>query len=233
MVDYGQNPNRLNRTYERRAKAAAWAASLGLFGGAASIEAAPAQPAGAEAEITQQAERSPQAFINSFDKKFAQIVGQMHTSPYFSKLRHKELSQIYHTDIYIYYVGAPSRKYPGNYDWLAVAMRKGEDVPMSASINLGANSKKYANINGIYKEGFVFGQANKSGRIMPHSMALETDNGGQDGKMISNYYGVSSGGYPADLIPERGIKYSDNPAKVSSAFNGFLALAKDMVARRY
>jgi hypothetical protein len=221
MNSHNQNPSQLSRKHELLARAAPWFAGLSLLG-AAAVEAASAQPASAGTEIATTHEvLSPQAFMNSFDKKLAREEQLMHSSPYFSSINIHQLDKSAPSDITIEYVGAPSKKYPGHYDWLAVSMRKGENVPLTASVNMGSNSKTYAGIKGIYKSGYFWGQVSSSGKFMPKSMALESDNG--TGVPYSRHnFGVSSEGYPASLIPADAIRYSSDPTQVAAGFNAFL-----------
>ncbi len=181
-------------------------------------------------ETAQRAEQTPQAFIDSFDKKLAKKVQLMHSSPYFSSIKHKQLSKAFHTEIIISYVGAPSKQYPGRYDWLAVAMRKGENVPLVVEVLVGSPSKSYTErINPKFS--YLFGQVNESGKHLPKSMSILTDSG-IGGPPVNTYFNVSSEGYPAPLLPEVGVKYSNDPTKVSAVYNAFLNQIQSIVTRK-
>ena len=220
MNNHNQDSNQLSRKHERLARAAPWFAGLSLLG-AATVEAASAQPASAGTEITTTYEAvAPQAFMNSFDKKLVREEQMMHSSPYFSSIKPHQINKAFSPDLTIEYVGAPSKQYPGRYDWLAVTMVKGISVPINASINMGTRSKTYTGINGIYETGYVFGQS-VSGSGKPNAMMLEADHTPVTASTMHNF-AISSGGYSADLIPSTSVRYSDDPAAVSAKFNSFL-----------
>lgn len=248
---HNQDPTQKTRkSIERRTKGAAIVGAIGLPAWVLGMNAraARAQPdavgrnstpalinkdygQAATYEAIQQAELGPQAFIDSFDKKLAKQVGLMSSSPHFTTIKYEPLSKAWHTVVTIDYVGAPSEQYPGLYDWLAVLKRKGESVPLSVSINLGCDSKTYTGINGVYKSGYGFGQGYKAGKLMPRSMVISRDNG-PEGGMQTTYFGVSSEGYPAPLLPKDGIRYSNDPDRVSDAYDDLLDLVHDIATRK-
>ncbi len=231
MKQKDQYPDRLSRKYRRRAKAAAWVSGIpGVFGGVVGAEAIHAQPAAAMQEAAPRLEQSPQAFIDSFDKRLAKKVESMHSSPYFTTIKHEELSKAFHTVITIDYVGAPSKQYPGRYDWLAVAKRKGESVPLTMEVLIGSPSKSYTErINPKFS--YLFGQVDESGKHLPKSMSILTDSG-IGGPPVNTYFNVSSEGYPAPLLPEVGVKYSNDPARVSAVYNAFLDQIQSIETRK-
>lgn len=251
-----KSPDQLRHKYNRRARVAAWAAGIpGVFGGVVGAEAAFAQPAAAAStrvdvvgrnsppkpinknfkhpaapERTQQAEQSSQAFIDSFDKKLVKQVELMHSSPNFTTIKHKLLGEAFHTIITIDYVWAPSKQYPGRYDWLTVLKRRGERVPLQVEVLLGSDSKSYANRT---NPEFTIGssQVGYSGELLPRSMAVLTDDWTNGSITTSTFFNVSSEGYPAPLLPADGIKYSDDPARVSATYNNLLDQIQNIVTR--
>lgn len=246
-----QDPNKLRRKCNRRARVAAWAA--GILGGVVGFEAAFAQPAAAVStrmdavrpnsppkpiiknnrhpaapERTRQAEQSAQAFIDNFDKKLVKQIELMHPSPNFITTKHELLSKAFHTIITIDYVWAPSKQYPGHYDWLTVLKRKGEKVPLQVEILIGSDSKSYINrTNPEFSIGFS--QVGHSGKLLPRSMLITNTASGSDHS--TTYFNVSSEGYPAPLLPVAGVRYSDNPARVSAASDVFFSQLQDIATR--
>lgn len=222
-----QDPSQLSRKYIRRAKAAAWASGIpGIFGGVVGAEAIRAQPAAAMQEAAPRLEKDPQAFIDSFDKKLEREVRLMRSSPNFTSKRQGQVSKDFHTEIRFDYVGAPSRQYPGRYDWVAVVMR--ENVPLLVEVLLGSDSKTYVErINP--RVSYLFGQGDSTLKRLPKSMSLLTGAGGDPSP--DTYFNVSSEGYPAPILPEDGVKYSDHPAKVSDVYRDFLKQIHSIVTR--
>lgn len=226
-----QYPDQLSRRYNRRAKAAAWTAGIpGIFGGAIGMEAIHTQPAVAMQEGAGRPEQSPQAFIDSFDKRLAKAEQLMRSSPYYSSIKEGRLSKAMHAEATIEYVGAPSKKYPGRYDWLTVAMIKGESVPLNIEVLIGSDSKTYIKrINAKFT--YLFGQMGDSGELLPRSMSLLTSNS-KDDPLKNTYFNVSSEGYPAPGLPAVGVKYSDDPVRVSAVYNAFLNQIQSIETRK-
>lgn len=160
----------------------------------------------------------------------AKEVQAMRSSPYFSSIKQEQLSKALHNKITFEYVGAPSKKYPGRYDWLGAAMREGESMPLVVEVLVGSPSKSYTErINPKFS--YLFGQTGHSGEILPKSMSLLTDSG-IGGPPVNTYFSVSSEGYPATSLPEAGVKYSNYPARVSAVYNAFLNQIQSIETRR-
>lgn len=200
-VNHNSTPNLISKNYKR-----------------------PAAP-----ERIQQAEQSTQAFIDSFDKRLAREVKLMHSSQYFTTRKSEEVSKYWHTVITVDNVDVPSRQYPGRYDRLAVLTRKGESVPLTASVIFGSDSNTHPSAN--FEHGYGFGQVDDAGGLSPKSMMLAQSNN-KDHSPADIYYNVSSEGYPAPGLPAVGIKYSDSPAKVAAAYNDFLRQIHDIATRK-
>jgi len=219
--NHNQDPHQLSQKYSRRAGVASVIAGLLPLGVLSAFEGSTAQPASAGTEIAASHEAlTPQAFMNSIDKRLTDEVQKMHSSRYFSSIKPHQLDKSISPDITIEYVGAPSEQHPGRYDWLAVTMVKGISVPINASINMGTRSRTYTGINGIYETGYVFGQSvSSSGK--PNAMNLEADHTPVTPSTMRNF-AVSTGEHSTNIIPSSSIKYSDNPTEVAAQYNAFL-----------
>lgn len=216
----------------RKTGALAEAAVVSVTGVAAMDAAVNVSPANAGTEVAATHEsQSPQAFINSFDKKLVKLVKQMPSSPHFKKVRQKNLSKAYHTPVDIMYISVPSQKYPGRYDWLTLAKREDNDIPLSTDVILGL-SAKIPSPNTTFKEDHIVAQAGDKGQILDHSLLLMSDDSGS--VTSSKYFEVSSVGYHPPGLPQEGIKYSDSSqrAEIANQFNTFLTQMKSVITRK-
>lgn len=243
--DPTQNPR---RSVERRARGAALVGAIGLpvWVLGMSARAASAQPdavghnstpdlinnghkQAAAPEAVQQAEQSPQAFIDTFDTKLAREVQLMHSSPYFSSEKNEALSKALHTAITIDFVSAPSKQYPGRYDQLTVIMAEGEAVPRSVDVTLGSDAKSYKSVR-HYESQSNFVQADNFGKFSHRTMSLESVD--PLTRPVDIRFLVSSEGYPVPKTDADTIKYPADSAKVSTAYNVFLKKIQDVATRK-
>jgi hypothetical protein len=233
MNNHDHDPHQLSRKHARRAKVASVMSGLIPFSTLSAFEAFSAQPAAAAPEAVRQAEQSPQSFMDGIDKRLADEAKRMRSSPYFSSVDAHKIFKTMPLGSTFEYVGVPSKQYPGHYDWLAVTRLKGESVPINLSINLGAVSKTYGGMMGVYKSGYTFSQRSDSFKIKPKSMLLETDTTPVSYSTM-HYFAVSSDGYPAgSVMPHHpATRYSNDPAQVKAEFNAFLNQVHSITTHR-
>lgn len=181
-------------------------------------------------EAARRPEQNAQAFIDSFDKRLAKEVQLMQSSPYFSSKKEEHLSKILHTVVTIDFVSAPSKQYPGRYDQILVVKVKGEDAPGSMGITLGSDTKSLESISHWMSQS-SFVQVDDFGKFSRRTMSLESV--GPLTRPVDIRYLVSSEGYPPPKTDGTDdIKYSDDPAKVSVAYNAFLSQIHNLATRR-
>jgi hypothetical protein len=147
-----QYTDQLENTYRRRAKAAAWFGGLMPLAGVASYEAGHAQAAAARPEITELATRTPQAFINSVDKRANSIRARLASD------RDLKIDTKNGGGLKTFYVIEKSARHRGTYDILGVIFKRGDKAPQSTVITLGNTSKTYNDPNATADKVFILKQ---------------------------------------------------------------------------
>ncbi|HET9850420.1 MAG TPA: hypothetical protein VFP35_02235 [Candidatus Saccharimonadales bacterium] len=213
----------LNGHYQRRARLAALAAGLSLFGGV--VEMVRAEGALAQPEQYQLSEQTPRAFIRGIDKKLIKVGHELRASRKVKEIKGKTANLPKGIDIY--YISTPGSK-ARHYNILSVTVKDGMATPLITAIDFNANARTPARITNS-PEGIIVSQvSNPSSKFTPNTIEMFSDHGVYFEKYSASVTNFD-GNHPPFGRSTSGNYEPTSSSVVSGEFNSFIKEANQIL----
>ena len=222
MIKHDRDPN-LTHRFDRRAKLAAYASSLGLLAAMAG-EAALAQPAAAMDTVAAHETQNPNAYLAKVDGELIKIMEEVEAAP---DTKHMKgipgfiFSHSKRTPTEGYSLVVPNKGNPSHHDILGVTVAKGARVPVLVSMTIDYESNPTGVIRKAPGMNYVVNPTNDDALYSEKSVNL----------LVTAPTSKDSGLFRVGTSRSRmhPTEYLDNPKAVSTNFDTFFHRANSII----